>query len=145
MAGKRFQVVGPLAVVTVTGNVKRYIYEGGELPPEVTEKECTRLLDVGLIAEINDSGQLQTVGEPIQPLERAETPVSPFATGVRHGEAPTAPSEQPAGEDEGQQIERPTLVAPKEAWVDYATKRGMSREVAEAKSKREIIDAFPPE
>lgn len=52
------------------------------------------------------------------------------------------PSEQST---EAPSVARPSQVAPKSAWVDYAVSRGMDRRKAESLDKRELIDAFPAE
>lgn len=43
------------------------------------------------------------------------------------------------------EVQRPAQVAAKPLWVDYAVSRGLDRGTAEAMSKAELIDAFPPE
>jgi hypothetical protein len=159
MADTRYQVVGPLAVVEFSTDppIRRYLYFGSSFSSdEVSEEEIKRQLDIGLVAKVAaEGGVLQLIGEPVERPEHTETPVSPFATDPTHPASPaglfTAPDaggDDTADEDTGEQAarpERPTLVAPVDAWREYAVARGMPRDQAASKSKRELIDAFPPE
>lgn len=43
----------------------------------------------------------------------------------------------------GSAVERPKLSALKEAWVDYAVARGMSKDEAEALTRQDIAARFP--
>jgi hypothetical protein len=130
-----YQVTGALAVVTIAGQ-RRYLYEGAVLPEDIEQEEIDRLVDARLVSEVDDSGNVVREGD--EPGDSTDQPEPSPALAN-----PADVLSQPA-EVTGEPVpERPSLVASKEVWVDYAVTRGMSRARAESMSKRELIDAYP--
>lgn len=81
-------------------------------------------------------GALVPSGTPDDELKRLEGRGLIRAVGVK----PAQPADpKPAA------LNRPVLTAPHEEWVAYTVSKGMARDKAEKMSKRELIDAYPPE
>jgi hypothetical protein len=113
MAG--YEVTGAAAVVTDRAGKVRYYYTGAAIPGDVSAEQLKRLTERGLISKVADP----TPGM----ADRKDA--------LANGEA----SETGAGS-----VERPSQVATKALWVDYAVSRGVDREVAEGMTKQELID-----
>jgi hypothetical protein len=106
----RYTVTGPVALLTDSAGKIHYYYKDATLPEDMREDERARLLDLGLIGEIDDAGLVVAV---------VAEPVTTSSTDT---------------------VERPKLTAPKSAWDDYAVSRGMTREEAESLGKSELIE-----
>jgi hypothetical protein len=82
--------------------------------------------------------------------DRVDEVPPPADEDLDHGPADDEPithtvSTQPTGEpvaDVSTTLERPKQAAPKDAWVEYAKRRGMSEADAEAATKVELIEKF---
>lgn len=110
-----YQVTGPLAIVKGKDGKIRYCYTGSPIPSDIDDEQVQRLVVDGLVSEVGDDGNV------------------------------VDPSKQSTEIPSGAPVARPSQVAPKSAWVDYAVSRGMDRRKAESLDKRELIDAFPAE
>lgn len=111
-------VTGPLAIVTDSTGQPRYLYQGAALPEGIPDVEVERLTDAGLVSKVD---------EPVAVLVE---------------EADTSKSASTAGSGD---VQRPSDAATKATWVEYTVARGMDRDKAEAMTKQELIDAYPPE
>lgn len=57
----RYTVTGPVALLTDSAGKIHYYYKDATLPEDMREDERKRLLDLGLIGEIDDGGLLVAV------------------------------------------------------------------------------------
>lgn len=129
-----YVVIAPLACVKDKGGKLHYLYYGSPVVVDLTDEDRDRYVSRGLIGKVVE-------GEPESGEVRADQlNPSDFLS------APAASTEtlaEPEATEPPERAERPAAVAPKDAWEDYAVKRGMSRERAESLSKRQIQDAYP--
>lgn len=111
-------VTGALAVVADATGVKRYYYQGTVLPEDLPSTELQRLTEIGLVAR----------------------EVAPAV----HVDAAPPKGDPPKGESSKPEPARPADVASKGTWVEYAVSRGTDRRTAEAMTRPQLIDAYPP-
>jgi hypothetical protein len=116
-----YEVTGAAAVVTDRAGKVRYYYTGAAVPGDVSAEQLKRLTERGLIRKVADP--TPSDAELKEVLAKGEV------------------SETGAGF-----VERPSQVATRALWVDYAVSRGLDRSAVEAmKTKQEIIDACSAE
>ena len=148
----QYMVIGPLAVLTDKAGKLHYLYNGALVAIDITDEERDRHVARGLIAKVDDEGRVIAQGEPVLASQldprgfvdrQSNATTTEPASG---GDVEASPTTEQVRDALGEPaLERPALVASKEVWVDYAVSRGMSRARAESLSKREIMDAYPPE
>lgn len=118
-----YVVTGPLALVTDPAGKVRYLYTGARIPRDIPAEQVQHLIGRGLVTEMD-----KPAPGPSEVLAGA-------------GASPSAAGEVGAPG----LLERPSQVAVKGLWVDYAVSRGADRASVEAMTKQEIIDAYPRE
>lgn len=53
-----YQVIGPLALVKDANGKVHYYYQDAVIPQEIDDDQRDRLLDSGLVAEVDDDGKI---------------------------------------------------------------------------------------
>jgi len=122
------QLVGkaPLSLVRTVDSGMEYVYAGKPVPRSADPADVRRLLDEGFLVEV---ASVEAAAEV-----EVEQPDDPGLVNA----------EQPDTGDGDEAAPRPPRAAAKEVWVDYAVAQGVDRAAAEALTKQELVDRFPP-
>lgn len=130
-------VTAPLVLARDDDGSIGYYYRG-PAPVSLTAAEAHRLAGDGLVQLV--------AGESV-PAEPAPTPDAPPAPAVDVDELALVDDDE-LGEDQDDTetepaptptAKRPAQVADKAEWIDYAVARGLDRNYAESRTKRELI------
>ena len=101
---------------------------------ELTEDEYTRAERAGVFA-----------ARPVSVVEDSAAPdgdAGAAELGEGEGEGEGGEQQDPGGDADPGELQRPKLAAVKDLWVEYAVSRGMDRARAEDMTKAELVTMF---
>ncbi|WP_431840650.1 hypothetical protein [Gordonia hongkongensis] len=113
-----YEVIAPLVVAGDPEGKLKYHYQGA-IVEYLSEEDAERFLDAGMVAESADLANEAFIPLADDPADGGDDPVPPAGDGAR-----------------------PPKTASKDAWVDFAEAKGMSRAEAEDMSKADLIQAL---
>lgn len=127
----RVLVTAPLVLARDENGSVGYYYRG-PAPVELTAAEAHRLAGDGFVQIIagGSAPAPEPAAAPAPPAPAVD--VDQDDDELDLAEPAPAPAPEPA-------VKRPAQVADKADWIDYAVARGLDREHAESRTKRELI------
>ena len=126
-------VTAPLVLARDEDGAIGYYYRG-PAPVELTAAEAHRLAGDGLVQLV--AGGPAPAEEPAPEPDVVPAPSVDDLALVDDEDQDDEPEPEPAPEPP---TKRPAQVAGKSEWIEYAVARGLDREYAESRTKRELI------